>query len=961
MSIFDKITERVGDILDEVMLPEGVRRMHERAARALDAGDTSRALQLLQPTLIEYPNVSRTHHLIGLCHYENEEWGHAIAAFERALSIKEYPQSHLFAGMAAEKLGRWADVHRHFHQALTVPEPLPFAFDLHFGLGRAYRALGRPDKAAKELRSALKLQPTHLDASRALIGALLDRGNIDEATQVLEALPRSSNPQYQMIAAEVAERRGEHQAAFEAYSSAAAELGTHRTPARLGAARNALLTGNELRAAELVAAASPRTDTEIVEHAILHGKVLESQGRGFDAREAFERALGIDPDHPDALLGMGRVELMTKDADAAAANFARVLRSPDVARPQEALFGIARCHMLAGDIAGARHLFEEALKHPGRLAPQILAFLGQAALDVGDSAAAIVHLRDALHQTPDGSERDAVQALLDRALADLSPQWELPSALEEPVQLTEALDALTQYIGRDGRLADFLAPAQQLRSALNAPLSLAIVGEFNAGKSTIVNELVGEQVFPVGVVPTTAQTGIVRWGPRKAARIVYLDGEKKELSLDEARKAMKTDAEQIERIEFTHPHPDLRLVHYWDTPGFNALVERHEVVAAEALRTAEAILWVMDANQVLSQTEFDRIEDVPNSDERLVVVINKIDRLGPPGDRDDEVDHLMEYVSENLDGRLAGLFPISARDAASEDEGTREASGFSEFQEFLEQRVIQRAGRIKTVEGTRQLEALVFTLDAFQRGLLGRYGQLLEQVEEIEQWLQASSEAVTKSRSADEVVALREWVDKALGDVAREIGDALRPTGTWTGRLGLVEEDRAFVLQLVEERFERLLELSWHRTSGSLADVERDLAEKLDPVLRALTRADARALERRLEGFFDETRVLGSLWEERVYGALLARARGRIDTAGESTLDTIVAARGDRTTWPRSLRKLLPDIDAEFQRSITEWYAAFFEAALRLCERVRRDLELLELEATQRYDVGPLNDLLRRD
>ena len=40
---------------------------------------------------------------------------------------------------------------------------------------------------------------------------------------------------------------------------------------------------------------------------------------------------------------------------------------------------------------------------------------------------------------------------------------------------------------------------------------LVVVGEFNHGKTTFVNALLGEQALPVGVTPTTATIHHIRW------------------------------------------------------------------------------------------------------------------------------------------------------------------------------------------------------------------------------------------------------------------------------------------------------------------------------------------------------------------------------------------------------------------------------------------------------------------
>src|SRR5690606_6263590 len=140
---------------------------------------------------------------------------------------------------------------------------------------------------------------------------------------------------------------------------------------------------------------------------------------------------------------------------------------------------------------------------------------------------------------------------------------------------------------------------------------------------------------------------IMQYGPRKAARIVYLDGQQVEVSFDAARSLMKSEADQIERLDYLYPHPELRSVHLWDTPGFNELDERHEQAAQWALEHAEAILWVLDANQVLSETEFDRIEALAAGNERLIVLINKIDRLGTGEERATQAQHLLQYVDDH--------------------------------------------------------------------------------------------------------------------------------------------------------------------------------------------------------------------------------------------------------------------------------------------------------------------------
>src|SRR5436190_3592178 len=56
---------------------------------------------------------------------------------------------------------------------------------------------------------------------------------------------------------------------------------------------------------------------------------------------------------------------------------------------------------------------------------------------------------------------------------------------------------------------------------------LVVLGEFNHGKSTFVNALLGSDILPTGITPTTASINHVVYAPHPQARVMLVTGESK--------------------------------------------------------------------------------------------------------------------------------------------------------------------------------------------------------------------------------------------------------------------------------------------------------------------------------------------------------------------------------------------------------------------------------------------------
>ncbi len=189
---------------------------------------------------------------------------------------------------------------------------------------------------------------------------------------------------------------------------------------------------------------------------------------------------------------------------------------------------------------------------------------------------------------------------------------------------------------------------------------LVVVGEFNAGKSALINALLGCAVLAEGVTPTTSKIHHIGWG--------------QELS----REPMGAVGERI-----TAPVETLRQLTIVDTPGTNALDRAHEALTTDYVPRADLVLFVTSSDRPLSESERVFLEAIRQWGKKVAMVVNKIDIIRSEA----EVAEVVAYVSQNA-GRLLGvdpeIFPVSAlRAAEAKDENARSASGLPAVEAFL--------------------------------------------------------------------------------------------------------------------------------------------------------------------------------------------------------------------------------------------------------------------------------------
>ncbi len=208
---------------------------------------------------------------------------------------------------------------------------------------------------------------------------------------------------------------------------------------------------------------------------------------------------------------------------------------------------------------------------------------------------------------------------------------------------------------------------------------LVVLGEFNHGKSTFVNAMLGADVLPVGITPTTAAINHVVYGESPMARVVLRSGEEKPLRPEEIEKWVTVagnQANEVSYVELAYPSALLKEnITLVDTPGVNDLNEQRADVTYGYVPRADAVIFLLDAGQALkdSEREFLAGHVLEGTRDRLLFVLGKTDLLSPNEQKD-----VLEYVKKGLSKLVPDpvVFPLSARAFL---QGDRAGSGMNEF------------------------------------------------------------------------------------------------------------------------------------------------------------------------------------------------------------------------------------------------------------------------------------------
>lgn len=124
----------------------------------------------------------------------------------------------------------------------------------------------------------------------------------------------------------------------------------------------------------------------------------------------------------------------------------------------------------------------------------------------------------------------------------------------------------------------FVDTLTELRSRLDVPLRVAVVGEIKAGKSTFMNALMKANIVFTGTEETTYTVCWFRYGDTPSLKICFRDGSEQKAPFEDLKKwsvrAYEKDNPRIHDVQYLmvfYPAEVLKTMEFIDTPGLNSV------------------------------------------------------------------------------------------------------------------------------------------------------------------------------------------------------------------------------------------------------------------------------------------------------------------------------------------------------------------------------------------------------
>lgn len=297
----------------------------------------------------------------------------------------------------------------------------------------------------------------------------------------------------------------------------------------------------------------------------------------------------------------------------------------------------------------------------------------------------------------------------------------------------------------------------------SAQLILPLIGEFSAGKTSLINALTDSKVLEIASRPTTATLYQIFFGSTENKAVALTaEGEEVELQLDALKNDELLKYPTVNLFDTSTKVP--KDIIFVDTPGLSSPDPKHREVLISILPRVDAILLTVDANQPITRSLLAFVKEMRLAEKPIYLILNKTDTKSTG-----ELQDLKAGIARDID------LPIDSIVCTSASTG-----GVSELQQLLTKIQGQKMQIIAKVDALRTKE-LIGELRSFIAEIL----RSSSSPKELKEAVRAQERELERLQS--NIRQLMERVEEKLSDKVDETQSSLR-TQLWSSLNGILSK-----------------------------------------------------------------------------------------------------------------------------------------------------------------------------
>ena len=198
--------------------------------------------------------------------------------------------------------------------------------------------------------------------------------------------------------------------------------------------------------------------------------------------------------------------------------------------------------------------------------------------------------------------------------------------------------SLLKEANKELNLSDEIKKLEQMEEIYDRKeYIVSFMGQFSAGKSYLINNLLKKDILPQGIVETTPILTYIRYddileGLENCAVLYFQDGSKEKISLTDVKNIIQKKEDlpwDINNIDYLEVYLDEKILKngmiLLDTPGVNTIIERHEQLVAKSLLMSSRIIYVSGHSP--SQVDIEKITLFKNQGFNILFVRTHCDEI----------------------------------------------------------------------------------------------------------------------------------------------------------------------------------------------------------------------------------------------------------------------------------------------------------------------------------------------